>query len=89
MKPEDILEQPATRLNQAQREQYFSDGSLTIPNAIPNEWLDRLRVLSDQFLDASRRCTASDNVFDLGPNHSPETPHVRRVKALVPTISNG
>ncbi|MFT5509863.1 MAG: ectoine hydroxylase [Hyphomicrobiaceae bacterium] len=83
MKPEDILEQPATRLNQAQREQYFSDGSLTIPNAIPNEWLDRLRVLSDQFLDASRRCTASDNVFDLGPNHSPETPHVRRVKALV------
>ena len=83
MKSEDILEQPPIRLTQAQREQYFSDGFLTIPNAIPNDWLDRLRVLSDQFLDASRRCTTSDNVFDLGPNHSPEIPHVRRLKALV------
>ena len=83
MTPEDILEQPAQVLNQSQREQYFADGFLTIPNAIPVEWLDRLRTLSKQFLDSSRKFAASDNVFDLGPAHSLDTPHVRRLKALV------
>ena len=83
MRPEEILEHPAGTLSQAQREQYFSDGFLTIPNAIPATWLDRLRHLADDFVDASRRCSVSDNVFDLGPNHAPETPHVRRLKALV------
>lgn len=83
MRPEDILDHPAGTLSQAQREQYFCDGFLTIPNAIPATWLERLRHLADDFVDASRRCSVSDNVFDLGPNHAPETPHVRRLKALV------
>lgn len=83
MKPEDILGHPPTLLGQAQREQYFADGFLTVPNAIPTEWIDRLRGLADQFVDASRRCKASDNVFDLGPTHSAQSPHVRRLKALV------
>lgn len=77
MTPEDILEQPAQVLSQSQREKYFADGFLTMPNAIPAEWLGRLRTLSEQFLDSSRQFTASDNVFDLGPTHSPDTPHVR------------
>ncbi len=83
MRPEDILNHPATTLSQVQRARYFTDGFLTIPNAIPTEWLDRLRRLADDFVDASRRCSSSDNVFDLGPQHTHETPHVRRLKALV------
>ena len=83
MTPEDILQHNPKVVSQAQREQYFQDGFLTIPNAIPAEWVERLKTLSEQFLDASRRFSASDNVFDIGPNHSPETPHVRRLKALV------
>lgn len=66
MTPEDILEQPALRLSQTQREQYFADGFLTIPNAIPDEWVDRLRALADQFVDSSRRFSRSDNVLILG-----------------------
>lgn len=83
MTPEAILEHKPVALSQAQREQYFADGFLTIPGAIPQEWIERLRLLSEQFLDASRRFSRSDSVFDLGPNHSPQTPHVRRLKALV------
>ena len=83
MTPEDILIQPAFRLDQSQREKYFADGFLTIPDAIPSEWIGRLRRLADQFVEASRRFRASDNVFDLGPSHSAEKPHVRRLKALV------
>ncbi|MEM9359845.1 MAG: phytanoyl-CoA dioxygenase family protein [Pseudomonadota bacterium] len=83
MTPEDILQHNPKVVSQTQREQYFQDGFLTIPNAIPTEWIERLKKLSEQFLDSSRRFSASDNVFDIGPNHSPETPHVRRLKALV------
>jgi ectoine hydroxylase len=83
MTPEDILETPPILLSQDQRQQYFADGFLTIPDAIPPEWIEQLRILSDQFLDSSRRFSASDNVYDLGPRHSSQTPHVRRLKALV------
>ncbi|HUS96085.1 MAG TPA: phytanoyl-CoA dioxygenase family protein [Hyphomicrobiaceae bacterium] len=83
MTPQDILSQAPLKLTQAQREQYFSDGFLAIPGAIGAEWVSRLRDLSEEFAEASRRFSTSDNVFDLGPNHSPERPHVRRLKALV------
>jgi hypothetical protein len=83
MTPTDILATPALALTEAQRRRYFETGFLTIPNAIPQHWIDRLRALSDQFLDASRRFDKSDEVFDLGPRHSAATPHVRRLKALV------
>ncbi len=83
MTPTEILSYPANALDEAQRRKYFERGFLTIPNAIPMEWVKRLRELSDEFLDASRRFDASDDVFDLGPNHTTSTPHVRRLKALV------
>ncbi|MDX2157771.1 MAG: phytanoyl-CoA dioxygenase family protein [Hyphomicrobiaceae bacterium] len=83
MTPSDILRTPATRLTEAQRRQYFADGFLTIPNAIPDDWVGRLRALSDEFVESSRRFDKTDEVFDLGPKHSPTTPHVRRLKALV------
>ena len=83
MTPEDILGHNPIALKQDQREQYFEQGFLAIPDAIPREWVERLNQLSEQFLDASRRFSKSDNVFDIGPNHTPQTPHVRRIKALV------
>ena len=83
MTPTEILSHTAIALTEDQRRQYFERGFLAIPNAIPMDWLKRLRELSDEFLDASRRFDMSDEVFDLGPNHSSATPHVRRLKALV------
>jgi hypothetical protein len=89
MTPEDILAHDPIVLNQDQRKRYFSEGFLAIPGAIPMDWVERLNQLSDQFLDASRRFSTSDNVFDIGPNHCPETPHVRRLKALVAHAPRG
>lgn len=83
MTPTDILNTEACLLTDAQRRQYFRDGFLTIPNAIAADWIDRLTKLSDQFVEASRSFERTDEVFDLGPSHSPSTPHVRRLKALV------
>lgn len=83
MTPEDILTHPATIATEEQRQRYFADGFVTIPGAIPADWLGRLRELSDEFLESSRRFTKSDNVFDLGPEHTRDQPHVRRLRMLV------
>lgn len=83
MTPNDIMSHPATALSEGQRRQYFERGFVTIPNAIPMHWVNRLRELSDEFLEASRSFDVSDEVYDLGPSHSPTSPHVRRLKALV------
>lgn len=83
MTPADILSHPGHALTEAQRRQYFERGFLAIPNAIPMDWIERLRKLSDEFLDASRQFDTSDEVYDLGPQHSSSKPHVRRLKALV------
>lgn len=83
MTPTDILSHPATSLTEHQRRAYFERGFVTIPNAISAAWVRRLRELSDEFIVASRNFDASDEVYDLGPNHGPASPHVRRLKALV------
>lgn len=83
MTPTDIMSYPATALSEGQRREYFDRGFVTVPNAIPMDWVRRLRELSDEFLDASRSFDSSDEVYDLGPDHSPTSPHVRRLKALV------
>ena len=83
MTPESILAHPPRVLSQAQRERYFATGFLAAAGLIPDEWLQRLIDLSDSFIEASRRIAASNEAFDLGPMHSPERPHVRRLRALV------
>jgi ectoine hydroxylase len=83
MTPDDILAHPPRVLTQATRERYFRTGFLAAEGLIPAEWLDRLIALSDRFIENSRNVTASNEAYDLGPNHDPERPHVRRLRALV------
>ncbi len=83
MKPEEILASPPRMLSQAQRERYFETGFLVVPRLIPDAWLRRLIGLSDEFIEKSRTVTASNVEFDIGPNHRPDRPHVRRLRALV------
>jgi ectoine hydroxylase-related dioxygenase (phytanoyl-CoA dioxygenase family) len=83
MTPDTILSHPARVLTQAQREAYFRTGFLAAEGLIPAEWRARLAALSNQFLDKSRRHTTSNEAFDLGPRHSADAPHVRRLRALV------
>lgn len=83
MTPEDILSRPPLRLDQDQRQSYFDAGFLAAPGATPPEMLARIRAKSDEFLERSRAVTASNDVFDLGPNHSAARPHVRRLRRPV------
>ncbi len=83
MTPEAILAHPPRVLTQAQRTEYFARGYLAVPRLVGGEWLRRLVELSNAFLDRSRSVAASNEAFDLGPLHSPEQPHVRRLRALV------
>ena len=83
MTPEDILAHKPRVLSQTQRERYFATGFLAAAALIPAEWLKRLVELSDGFIEKSRSITGSNEEFDLGSMHSPEQPHVRRLRALV------
>jgi hypothetical protein len=83
MTPEDILANPPRVLSQAQRERYFETGFLAAEGLVPQEWLRRLIGLSDAFIEKSRSAVASNEEFDLGPTHSRDRPHVRRLRALV------
>jgi ectoine hydroxylase-related dioxygenase (phytanoyl-CoA dioxygenase family) len=81
--PDAILAHPPRVLSQAQRERYFATGYLAATDVIPAAWLRRLHELSQDFIARSRSRTASDSEFDLGPRHSADRPHVRRLRALV------
>jgi ectoine hydroxylase len=83
MTPDDILAHSPRVLSQAQRERYFATGFLAACDVIPPAWLDRLIALSDRFIEDSRNITASNEAYNLGPNHGPQRPHVRRLRALI------
>jgi ectoine hydroxylase len=81
--PDAIQTHAPKILTPAQREAYFETGFLCAEGLIPDAWLRRLNGLSEAFIEESRSVTASNEAFDIGPRHSPDTPHVRRLRALV------
>ncbi|MCA8929730.1 MAG: phytanoyl-CoA dioxygenase family protein [Alphaproteobacteria bacterium] len=83
MTPEDILSHAPLALTPAQREAYFRDGFVAVPGAVPPDLLAAIRAKSDEFLDKSRSVSGPNEFFDLGANHSPEQPHVRRLRKPV------
>lgn len=80
MTPEEILAYPARVLTQAQREQYFEQGYVGVESLVPQDVLAEVQAVTDAFMDASRQETESDNTFDIGPGHGPESPVLRRLK---------
>jgi ectoine hydroxylase len=83
MTPEAILAHEPRVLTQTQRERYFATGFLAVEGLVPAEWLELLRARSHEFIEKSRRVDASNEEFDIGPQHRPDHPHVRRLRALV------
>ena len=83
MTPERVLQHSPLVLDQRQRERYFADGFLAVPRHIGTAWLDRLRAVVAAKIDESRVLTASDDQFDLAPNHSAEKPNIRRLRKAI------
>jgi hypothetical protein len=83
MTPEQVLDDPALVLDQRARKRYFDDGFLTVPGYVAPAWLDRLRAVVAAKIEASRALTASDDQFDLAPDHPAEKPNIRRLRKAV------
>ncbi|MDE2989812.1 MAG: phytanoyl-CoA dioxygenase family protein [Chloroflexota bacterium] len=83
MTPEQILSYPPRVLTQAQRESYFEKGYVLVENVVPDEWIERLRDVTNEFVERSREITESDAVWDLEPDHTAENPRLRRLTSPV------
>ncbi|HEX2828205.1 MAG TPA: phytanoyl-CoA dioxygenase family protein [Burkholderiales bacterium] len=83
MKAERVLERRPLVLDQRSRERYFEDGFLVVPGYVGTAWLARLRAVVDAKIEESRALSASDDQFDLAPDHSKEKPNIRRLRKAV------
>ena len=54
-----------------------------MPGYVGAAWLDRLRAVVAAKIDESRALTASDDQFDLAPDHSAAKPNIRRLRKAV------
>ncbi len=79
MKSEDVLKHSPQVLTEAQRERYFADGFLVLPNYVPPHWIERLQAATADLLEGSRAVTRSDSVFVLEDGHSAAHPRLHRV----------
>ncbi|HEX3669301.1 MAG TPA: phytanoyl-CoA dioxygenase family protein [Acidimicrobiia bacterium] len=68
-------------LSEAQRERYQRSGWVAVPGLVDSEWLERLRRVTDEFVDASRRLTESNILYDLDVGHSADEPRLRRLSS--------
>ena len=80
MTPEQVLSHSPHVLSQTQRESYFEHGYAMVEKLISEDWLQRLRAVTAEFIEKSRAATESDETFDLAPSHSAEQPRLRRIK---------
>jgi hypothetical protein len=79
MTPESVLRRAPLVLDQRAREQYFEDGYLTVPGYVGAAWLARLRAVVAAKIEESRGLSASDDQFDLAPDHTADKPNIRRL----------
>ena len=83
MTPEHVLQQRPLVLDQRARQRYFEDGFLTVPGHLGAAWLARLREVVAAKVEESRALRASDDQFDLAPDHCAEKPNIRRLRKAV------
>ena len=70
-------------LTQEQKSKYVKEGYLGLSGFVSEQWLERLRVVTEGFIEESKRLTKSDKRFDLEPNHTAEEPRIRRLNSPV------
>jgi ectoine hydroxylase-related dioxygenase (phytanoyl-CoA dioxygenase family) len=68
-------------LTEAQCDQYRDVGWLAVEGVVDEAWLERLRAVTDEFVEHSRTLAESNVVFDLDEGHSAETPRLRRLSS--------
>jgi phytanoyl-CoA hydroxylase len=68
-------------LSQAQIDEYNTVGAIVVPDVLTQAEVQRLRDVTDGFVERARGLTTHDDIYDLEDSHTPENPRVRRIKA--------
>ena len=82
MTPDQILDIPPRVLTQAQREFYFNQGYILLEKIIGDDWLAKLRDATEELVERSRKVTKSDQVYDLEPDHTPQSPRLKAANGV-------
>ena len=70
-------------LTQLEIDSYNELGYTGVQNVLTFEEVQELRAVTDNLVEESRKITVSDEVFDLEPEHTPDSPKVRRIKSPI------
>ena len=79
MTPDQVLSHPPDILTSRQRESFFAEGYLCLPEFVPRALLIRLEAASDAAVERTRSLVASNMDFSLDPDHTPEIPRPSRL----------
>jgi len=66
-------------LTAEQLDRYHEDGYLLVEGAVSDEWVQRLRAASNEFIEESRTLTSSSQKLDIEPDHTSAHPRLRRL----------
>jgi phytanoyl-CoA hydroxylase len=67
-------------LSRTQIEQYNETGAIVVPDILTDDEVQRLRRVTDEFVERARDVTAHNDIYDLEDSHTREQPRVRRIK---------
>ena len=67
-------------LTQAQIQEYNEIGAIVVPDVLTPEEVQRLRAVTDGFVERARGVSTHNDIYDLEDSHTPENPRVRRIK---------
>ena len=68
-------------LNQTQIDEYNRVGAIVIPDVLTQDEVQRLRRVTDEFVDKARAVEQHNEIYDLEDTHTPQQPRVRRIKS--------
>lgn len=66
-------------LTEAQTRSYQEDGFLGLDAFVDGAWLSKLQQVTQQMIEESRTVAQSNDKFDVEPDHTAETPRLRRL----------
>ena len=68
-------------LSADERRHYREHGWVAIAGLVDETWLQRLRAVTDEFVESTRTLTESNVIFDLDAGHCADEPRLRRLSS--------
>jgi phytanoyl-CoA hydroxylase len=68
-------------LNQTQVDEYKRVGAIVVPDVLTQDEVQRLRRVTDEFVEQARAVAQHNEIYDLEDTHTPQQPRVRRIKS--------